>query len=443
MLFIKSKFRGGVHPKDFKDISRDEKLLSIDPGDEVIIPLVQHIGAPAAPNVKKGDKIVRGDIIGTPSGFISSLIHSSVAGTVKDIDLRPHPLGKNMMSVIVSPDTQAEERSSYKPKPQQQVDALSSKDIVSLVQKAGIAGMGGASFPTHVKLSPPKGKIIETLIINSAECEPYLTADETLVRNHAGEIIKGAKAIQKAIGAKRLIIAIEDNKPEAISVLRKALFEEGAIELIVLPTRYPQGGEKQLIQAVLYKEVPSGGLPMDVQALVQNTATAFAVYEAVYYDKPLIERVVTVTGHNLKQPGNYRIKIGTKLRDVLSQAGYEENPSSLAVMGGPMMGLPVIDMDTPVIKSTSGILIIDKVRLKKEFPCIRCGRCIEHCPMGLSPTEIASSFNRKDMDGLNDLHVTDCIECGCCSYVCPAGIPLVQYLKLSKWELRKNAQKKS
>jgi len=442
MFFTRSKFKGGVHPKDRKEISRSENITEAKTGVDIIIPLVQHIGAPCAPAVKKGDTVTIGDKVGTPSGFISANIHSSVTGTVKDIDLYPHPLGKRILSVVITPDETTSGSFKANPKSEKEIDDLTPKDIVFLIQKAGIVGMGGASFPTHVKLKPPKGKTIDTLIINSAECEPYLTADETLIRNHTPEIIKGTKLIQKAVGAKRVIIGIEDNKPEALKVLNESGLKETGIELAVLPTCYPQGGEKQLIQAVLEREVPSGGLPMDANALVQNTATAFAIYEAVYLEKPLIERITSVTGTGIKKPGNFKVKIGTKLKDILEQAGFEDDSSSLIIMGGPMMGLPVLDLDTPVIKSTSGILVIDKIKCKKEFPCIRCGRCIDYCPIGLSPTEIASAYNRDDMELFKKLHTMDCIECGCCAYICPAGNPLVQYLKISKLEIRKNAGKK-
>jgi Na+-translocating ferredoxin:NAD+ oxidoreductase subunit C len=254
-------------------------------------------------------------------------------------------------------------------------------------------------------------------------------------------MILGALLLQKAAGAKKVIFAMEDNKPEALEALEKSSLKDKGFEFMVLPTQYPQGGEKQLIKVVLDREVPSGGLPMDVNALVQNVATAFAVYEAVYFEKPLIERIVSVTGYGLKKPGNYKVKLGTKLADILRQAGREEGKQSFVIMGGPMMGLPVLDMETPVIKSTSGILVIDDMVVKKEFPCIRCGRCIKHCPIGLSTTEIASAYNTNAVERMKKLNALDCIECGCCAYMCPAGIPLVQYLKLSKAEIRKNERK--
>ncbi|MCK5706523.1 MAG: electron transport complex subunit RsxC [Candidatus Aureabacteria bacterium] len=440
MIFSRSKFKGGIHPKDHKEISRGSSILTSSPGEEVVIPLTQHIGAPATVTVKKGDHLNVGDIIGTPSGFVSSFIHSSVTGTVKDIDIFPHSSGKKILSVVITPDKDAEIKGSDN-KEDISIENISSKDIIDNIQKAGIVGMGGASFPTHVKLLPPKGKKIDTLIINAAECEPYLTADETLIINNIDGIKLGAKLIQKAVNAKKIIIAIEDNKPNAIEKLKNASLSDAGIELNILPTRYPQGGEKQLIEAVLNKQVPSGGLPMDTSTLVQNIATSFAVYEAIYYKKPLIERLTTVTGDSLKKPGTYKVKIGTKLKDILREAGYDESSGSLVIMGGPMMGSPVLDLETPVIKATSGILVLDKIPMEQEYPCIRCGRCIFYCPIGLSTTEIPSAYNNNDIKQLQDLHVMDCIECGCCSYICPAGIPLVHYLKLAKVEIRKNARK--
>ncbi len=440
MLFLNRKFKGGIHPKDNKHLSRGKEIIEIQPEEEVCIPFHQNIGMPSAPNVNKNDKIKEGAILGSPSGFISAFVHSSVSGEITDISEKPHPNGKKVLSAVIKID-KSSDSPQYDEKNEQDIDAIKPNEIVNLVQKAGIVGMGGAAFPTHVKLSPPKGKKIDTVIINAAECEPYLTADETLIINKCKQILKGALLLKKAVGAKRIVIGIEDNKPEAIAELKKNLIDFPEIELAVLPTRYPQGGEKQLIKAILDKEVPSGGLPMDVNTLVQNTATAYAVYEAVYMEKPLTERIVTISGEGIKKPGNYKIKIGTKIIDALKQAGFEDDENKFIIMGGPMMGLPILDLEAPVIKSTSGLLVFNKLKIKKEYPCIRCARCISHCPIGLSPTEIASAYLTNNIDKLKALHAMDCIECGCCSYICPAGIPLVQYIKLSKGALRKNARK--
>ena len=423
-------FRGGVHPPGNKYLSCDKEITPIPAPEILFFPLSQHTGAPCQPVVKKGDKVKRGTLIGTCDKLISSPIHSSISGTVKSIENASHPVIGRFQSIVIENDKQDLAEESISPK--KNTENLSADEIIKIVRDAGIVGLGGAAFPTHVKLSPPKEKVIKTFIANGAECEPYLTCDQRLMFEMGKEIIEGIKIVKKVIAPERCIIAIENNKPDAIEQMKELVRNEN-IEVIALKVKYPQGGEKQLIKSVLGKEVPSGGLPMDVGVVVHNVGTLLAIYEAVKFGKPLYERVITVTGA-VRNPGNYLVRIGTPVKDILDFCQADWDNIGKIILGGPMMGISQQDIETPIIKGTSGILVQSKDETieDEELSCIRCGRCVEACPAYLLPTQIARVVKAEKWERLNALHIKDCIECGACSYVCPSKIPLVQYIKLGK-----------
>lgn len=415
--------------------------MSLPP--RVILPLSQHTGAPCESLVSKGDKVEKGQLIGDSNAFISSPIHSSVTGKVSSIGKFPHPtLGESEAVVI---ETVNEKEKTWLEEPQQDIDllSLSPEDIRKIVREAGIVGLGGAAFPTHVKLTPPSGKVIDTVILNGCECEPYLTSDYRVMLEKNDDCLFGLKLIMIATGAKKGYIGIESNKRKAISLLRKISQEEKNIQVIPLKTKYPQGGEKMLIKAILNREVPCGGLPLDVGVVVSNVGTAVAISEAVKFKKPLIERVVTVTG-KVEDPSNLLVPLGTPLSYCLGQCGGLKQGALRIIMGGAMMGISQYTLDIPVIKGTSGILVLgreDSLSLKEE-PCIKCSRCVDHCPMGLLPTSLAKLVKKERWEILGDYDIMDCIECGCCCYVCPSKIPLVQLIKLGKAEFQERYLKK-
>ncbi len=434
MAIIKG-FKGGVHPPYMK-ITADKPIKGVDVPEVLYVPLSQHAGAPAKPLVKRGDKVLAGQKIGEIAGFISANVHAPTSGKVKNILDHPHPVaGRSTPAVIIEADgednwIELKERGDYL--------NTEPKEIVEIVKEAGIVGMGGAAFPTHVKLSPPPDKPIEFVIINGAECEPFLTADDRLMREFADEIAEGSYLILRAVGAQKGFVGIESNKPEAIEAMRKAFSQFPQFEIVVLPTKYPQGSEKHLIKAITGREVPSGGLPMDVGVVVQNVGTARAIYQAVRYGKPLVERVTTLTGDAVAGPGNYLVRIGTTFRYLIEKTGGFKSDPAKVINGGPMMGIAQYTLDVPVIKGTSGIIAFTEKRvfLAEEGPCIRCGKCIEVCPMFLMPTTMAKLIKAGRFDDARKIGLFDCIECGSCSFVCPANIPLVQYFKYGKAELR-------
>jgi len=432
-----------IHPPDFKNITKNKKIEQAPLPKRAILHLSQHAGAPSEPAVNAGDSVKTGSLIAHAKGFISANLHSSISGRVIAIEESPHPIIGISKAIIVESDGQ-DTKASLDSIPAKDVSALSKEEIAALIREAGIVGMGGAAFPLSVKLNPPPAKKINTLIINGAECEPFLTCDHRLMLEKPKEIILGVQLMAKVLGVKDIIIGIEENKLDAIENIKSALFrikdENCRINMVNLKTRYPQGGEKQLIETLLDKEVPSGGLPLDIGVVVNNVQTVFAVYEAVYLRKPLYERVITVSGSFPSIAKNILTRIGTPIKDILDYCGLSPKAGVYKIiMGGPMMGVAQFNLNAPVIKGTSGILALDKkFKVKEEeLGCIRCSRCIEACPLGLMPCAIGLSVKKERFDIAGSYDPLDCIECGSCSFVCPSKIPLVQLIKLAKLKIKR------
>lgn len=429
-------FKGGVNVPHYKELSEKAPLEKAEDSSVVMIPLHQHTGAPCEPLVKPGDEVKIGQKIGQSDAFVSAPVHSSVSGKVKSITPMAIPTGLTVNCVVIESDGKNQIHESVKPKGK--LEELSPKEIIEIIKEAGITGMGGAGFPTYVKLSPPSDKKIDTIIINGAECEPYLTADHKLMVKEPEKIVFGLKAIMKAVGVTNGIIAIENNKPDAIEALRKASQDEANIKIASLKVKYPQGDEKRLISATLGRAVPSGGLPMDVGAIVCNVSTTKAIADAILEGKPLYERIVTVTGNGVKEPKNLIAKIGTPFKDLIAQCGgFIEGAPGKIVMGGPMMGISQFTIEVPVIKGSGGILVLTEEEVKPVpmGPCIRCGKCIEVCPVNLQPLYLSSYSLKDKFDKAEGLHALDCVECGACSYICPAKRPLVESIRVAKREI--------
>ena len=424
---------GGVHPEANK-LSAAKAIVDAQLPKVAIIPLAQHIGAPANAVVQKGDKVKVGQLIGEANGFVSANIHSSVSGTVSKIDVAPDVSGFKKPAVFI--DVEGDEWLETIDRSDALVSEIKddAKTIVGKIKDAGIVGMGGATFPAHVKLAIPEGKKADFLIINGVECEPYLTADHRLMLEKSAELIVGVKILMKAINVTKAYIGIEANKPDAISKLTELCAKEQGIEVVPLKLKYPQGGEKQLINAVSGREVPSGKLPIDAGAVVQNVGTAFAVYEAVQKNKPLIERIVTVTGDTVKEPSNFKVRIGTPVAELIAAAGGDVENSGKIISGGPMMGKAMANLDSTVTKGTSGILMLSEAKAVRDEagPCIRCAKCVDACPMGLEPY-LLMQYSQRQMWAEDEAnHIMDCIECGCCIFSCPAKRPILDYVRLGK-----------
>ena len=428
----KRTFPGGVHPYEGKKFTEKKQIEVLPSPQKVFIPLQQHIGAPTTPLVEKGQEVKAGEKIGEVNGFVSTPVHTSIAGKVTGIEDIDHPVSGRGQAIVIEKGETEQWVDSIK-LDEKYLD-LSAKEIRDRIKEAGLAGMGGATFPTHVKLSPPPDKKIDVLILNGIECEPYLTADHRLMLEYPGDIVKGMRIMMKILGVKRGIIGIESNKPDAVKVMLDAIKDEEGMEVNVFPVKYPQGAEKQLIKAALNREVPSGGLPMDVGVIVQNVGTSKAVYEAVALHKPLTHRVLTVTGPGVKEPKNLLVPIGTKFQDVIDFCGGITEKAAKIIMGGPMMGLTQPNLNVPVIKGTSGILILeeDSSHLPEEEPCIGCGRCVEVCPVHLLPTTLQLLVNNEKFDEAENLHIMDCIECGSCAFICPANRYLLHGIRFGK-----------
>ena len=430
---LKTFKMGGVHPAENK-LSAGKAIEKLPLPKTVSIPVAQHIGAPATVVVKRGDEVKVGTVIAQSSGFVSTNIHSSVSGKVAKIDDVMDASGYKKKAVVISVEGDQWEQGIDTSDTLIKETHLDAKEINAKILAAGIVGLGGATFPTHVKLSPPPGMKAEVLLINGVECEPYLTSDHRLMLEKTAEIIVGTKLLMKSLGVNKAVIGIENNKPDAITRMKDFTANEPEITVQPLKVKYPQGGEKQLIKAVTGKEVPSGALPIAVGAVVNNVGTAFAVYEAVMKNKPLIERVVTVTGKSVKEPSNLMVRVGTPVTELVEAAGGMPEDTGKVISGGPMMGRALTTLEVPVTKGTSGILLIRNEESKRSEmePCIRCGKCVNVCPMGLEPFLLMTMSEKKLWERSEDRHVMDCIECGSCSFTCPSNRPLLDYIRLGK-----------
>jgi len=436
------QFRGGVHLREHK---KDATLHPVVPAGlpkRLVLPLQQHIGKPAKPVVAVGDKVLKGQVVAEASDTVSSPVHASSSGVVTAIAAQPIPHASGLSAPCIVIETDGQE--TWRPRDEQVYDyhQLSRAQLREKIRQAGIVGMGGAGFPSHIKLDPD-GKSVDTLILNGAECEPYITCDEMLLRERALEVIVGLRIMRYALNAQRCIIGVENNKHKAFLALLQQVRNTGAdfIEVIQVPTVYPTGGEKQLIHVLTGKEVPSGGLPLDVGIVCHNVGTAYAVYRAIEFDEPLISRYVTIAG-SVAHARNLEVLIGTPVIDLITECGGNPGTLSRVIMGGPMMGIALHSTDVPVIKTTNCILVNARVgdvplpsRGDFALPCIRCGACAESCPVGLLPQQLYWYSRAKDFDKVQDYHLFDCIECGCCDYVCPSQIPLVHYFRYAKTEI--------
>jgi len=440
-LFGTATFKGGIHPDDMKAATCGKPIIDLPASKEMVYPLQQHIGAPAAPCVSIGDRVLLGQKIAEAGGVVSAHIHSSVSGTVTAIEPRLTISGIKVNSIVIENDGLDEVSDNIQPKSWQE---MSAKEIVDAVREAGIVGLGGATFPTHVKLSPPPDKKIKYVIINGAECEPYLTSDHRAMLETPDEIIEGIKILMKVFDLKTGYVGIEENKPDAIKTMTEYAQKEKdcKIEIVKLKTKYPQGSEKHLIKAVTGREVPSGKLPMDVGAVVDNIDTCAAIARVFMYGAPLLKRIVTVSGDCIENPSNFRVRIGTNIEDLIEKCGGLIKPAVKVIVGGPMMGIAISDTNIPVIKGSSGLLALSEEALPKKTPqnCLRCGKCVEGCPMNLLPNAIKEAVRAENMEKLEKLNIMDCIQCGSCTYVCPAEQTPLQYIRTGKTKLTKARQ---
>ncbi len=430
---LKTFRKGGVHPPENK-LSAGKPIEALPVPTSVFIPVAQHIGAPATPVVQRGDQVKVGQVIAKSSSFVSTNIHSSVSGKVKKVDFQADSSGYPKQGIFI--DVEGDEwleGIDRSPELKKDFD-LDGAEIVKKIQEAGIVGLGGATFPTHVKLVPPKGMKADVLLINGVECEPYLTSDHRLMLEKTDEIMVGTQLLMKALGVEKAVIGIENNKPDAIQLLTEKSKGYEGISVMALKVKYPQGGEKQLIKAVTGREVPSGGLPIAVGAVVSNVGSAFAVYEAIQKNKPLFERVVTITGKTIANPSNFLVRVGTPTSVLVEAAGGLSEETGKIISGGPMMGRAISSLDVPVTKGTSGILLMKKEESKREkyIACIRCSRCVSVCPMGLEPYLLMTLSEKQIFDRAEDEKIMDCIECGSCSYTCPSNRPLLDYIRFGK-----------
>ena len=425
---------GGVHPSENK-LSCGKPVEVLPLPETVMIPLAQHIGAPAVAKVAKGDKVLTGQLIAEAGSFMSANIHSPVSGTVAAVDMQPNGQGLRQMMITIKREGDEWAEGIDRSETLVKECPLSAEEIIAKIKDAGIVGMGGATFPTHVKLSVPPGKKADALIINGVECEPYLTSDHRTMLEHGEELLVGVSILMKAIGVDRAFIGIENNKPDAIAHLSKLVKEYHGVEVVPLKVRYPQGGEKQLIAAVTGRQVPPPpALPIDVGAVVCNASTTLAVYYAVQKNKPLIERVVTITGKSVKEPKNLLTRMGTPIQSLIDAAGGLPADAGKVINGGPMMGRAMVNLASPVTKGCSGITVLsgrDAVR-REASQCIKCAKCVAACPMGLEPYYLSKMTQKKNWDELEAQMITSCIECGCCQSTCPSYLPLLDWIRLGK-----------
>ncbi len=441
---LKTFALGGVHPPENK-IAQNSAIESIDIPSKITIPVSMHLGAPAEPVVKKGDNVKAGTLIAKASSFISANIHSSVSGKVLKIDKVLTASGYKADAIVIKVEGDEWEDFIDRSSDIVRETSLNKDQLIEKIKENGIVGLGGAAFPTHVKYMVPEDKKVDTLIINAVECEPYLTADYRVMMERPDELLIGTEILKKTLGVNRAVIGIENNKPEAIKKLGKKVSEYEGIEIEPLKIKYPQGAEKQLIKAVVNREVPSGKLPLEVGCVVNNVGTAVAVYEAVIKNKPLFERVVTVTGKKLEKPSNFLTRVGIPASDLIKKAGGMPDNTGKLISGGPMMGKAVADENIPIEKATSGLLLLDESesRRKKIFNCIRCGKCISVCPMGIEPYLVEKHSESEQWEECESLDVMDCIECGSCSYTCPSSRPLLDNIRLAKGNVNKIRRERS
>ena len=443
------RFRGGVHPLTFKSLASDKLIKRSFIPKRVVLPLSQHTGSPAQAVVSVGDRVNVGDLVAKPSGHISAAVHASISGKITKIAHFPTYNQARVLSIVIEPE--GGEDQDFKPKPDRNIDPIPKEELLGIIRDAGVVGLGGAGFPADVKLSPPANKPVDTVILNGAECEPYLTCDHRLMLEKTQEILTGLDIIVKILGAKHAYIAIEKNKLSAIYAMEKALklnsLERragpgrlGSVKpkLIALDEKYPQGAEKQIIKVILNRIVPAGGLPMDVGCVANNVGTAYAIYEAVYFGKPLFERAITITGSCVREPVNTWVRMGTMLSDMKDIfGGFTKEPKKI-IMGGPMMGFAQYSMDTPISKGVSGVVFLteEEIDAHKESVCIRCGRCVDACPIGLVPTTLMYRVKGENFPEAKSLGIANCYECGACAYICPAKIPLLDYMKFGKAKIQ-------
>jgi electron transport complex protein RnfC len=434
MLFT---FRHGVHPPELKELTEGKEIRRMPFPEEVILPLSQHTGKPARIIVKEGDRVERGDAIAVADGFISSPVHASASGTVSAIGLWPHPGGDYKLAVRIA----VEKYSAQVPRPRivPEWEGLSASEIVRAIQEAGVVGLGGAAFPTHVKLSPPEDVEIDTIVINGCECEPYLTTDHHIMAEYPERVHLGLRIMMRAMGVERAMIGIEKNKPDAIAAIRKTLPADLDVTVHPLTVKYPQGAEKMLIKALLGREVPSGKLPMHVGVVVQNVGSAATIAEVFETGLPLIERIVTVTGRGVNRPANLIVPVGTKVRELIEACGGMTDDAHEILFGGPMMGVPQASLDAPILKGTTGVIVLstDETRRQESHACIRCGYCLDACPVFLNPQLLGKLAIAGRYEEAEQYNIWDCMLCGCCSFVCPSNIPLSQYFQVTRTALQR------
>lgn len=428
-------FRHGVHPDEHKNATERKPIERMRFVAEYVLPLAQHIGRASQPLVKVGDHVNRGQMIGAAAGFISTALHAPVQGKVVAIEFRPHPSGQLMESIVIKADPYASQR--FEPVGAQSCLDERPMSLADRVQEAGIVGLGGAAFPSHVKLKIPDGKKVQFAILNGCECEPFLTCDHRIMLERAEAVVHGLSLIMEETGAERGYIGVEANKADAILALRT--YADSSISVIALQVKYPQGAEKMLIDAIFKKEVPSGRLPLDLEMVVNNVGTAVAISDLVRQGIPLMERVVTVTGPGIVRPANVMVPLGTPVQAVIDHCGGLKPDTRQVVLGGPMMGQSQKNLEIPTTKGTSGILVLtNKVEVLREEPCIRCGRCLEACPMFLNPSRLHILARHERPDQLKAYNILDCFECASCSFACPSHIPLVQLLRVGKAIVRQS-----
>ncbi len=430
-IFKKDKtFKGGVHPNEFKELTERLAFEIMPNPKKVLLPLSQHIGKPAKPLVKKGSEVKAGEVIAEAEGFISSPVHSTVSGKVSKINKETNVSGFPKDTILIDANEENELVTMEPLDP----ETITPDQIRDRVRQAGIVGQGGAAFPTFVKLTPPKDKEIDWVILNGCECEPYLTRDDRYMIERADDVVTGLKLIMKALGIAQGAIGIENNKPEAIEIMKEAAAKSEGISVVVVETKYPQGAEKMLIKAAVGREVPPGKLPFDVGVVIQNIGTAIAIFDSIVKGEPEITAALTVSGGGINQPKNLIVRVGTPLSDIIEFCGGVNDKAKKVVVGGPMMGVAQYDFAAPVMKATSGLLVLteEEINQHEETPCLNCGMCVGVCPLGLNPSKLAKHSKLDRLEDAENLGITVCMECGTCTYTCPANIPLVQWIRLGK-----------